>query len=173
MGNMGHDADQASAGGRAAWLAKLLVPVLMAGHVLFYDVLPALLAWVVGAAEALDLFAGFDAPSVHRLAGLGMFLSAVAAIITTESVTWMGRPFRVAHYLATVVVIGAALFPSLADWHRLRTGLTPDQFAVVQAYCYLALKVAVGILVGATVSWILLTRQQPLASVPKPQYSRK
>ena len=71
-----------------------------------------------------------------------------------------------------MVLIGAALFPSLADWHRVRLGLTPEQFALLQAYCYLALKVAVGMLVGATVSWILLTRYVALPS-RRPQYQRK
>jgi hypothetical protein len=165
--------DDAPARGRPAWVGKLLAPVVVAGHLLFYDALPAILTWVVGAAEGLDLFAGFDAPAVHRLAGLGTFLSAVAAIVTTESVTWVARPFRVGHYLMTVVVLGVALFPTLADWHRLRPGLTPDQFAIVQAYCYLTLKVAFGVLVGATVSWILLACHHPLSYTPRPQYSRK
>ncbi|HEV8641902.1 MAG TPA: hypothetical protein VGV13_12445 [Methylomirabilota bacterium] len=168
---MQSDADDASARGRWAWLGKLLVPVAIGGHVLFYDVLPALLAWVVGSAEGLDLFVGLDNPSLRRLAGLGLFLSAVAAIITAESVTRLARPFSLAHYLATVAVMGVALFPSLADWHRIRPGLTPDQFAIVQAYCYLVLKVTVGILIGATVSWILLA--QPLSYSPKPYYTRK
>src|SRR5207247_8317650 len=84
----------------------------------------------------------------------------------------LARPFGVRHFLATVVLIGAALFPSLADWHRVRLGLAPEQFAVLQSYCYLALKVAVGILVGATLSWILLTRYVSQPS-RRPQYQRK
>src|SRR5206468_2307768 len=81
----------------------------------------------------------FDHPSLRRLAGMGVFLSVIAAVITTESVTRLARPFGVRHFLATVVLIGAALFPSLADWHRVRLGLAPEQFAVLQSYCYLAL----------------------------------
>lgn len=165
--------DETKAGGYSEWLAKLLVPVVIAGHVLFYDALPALLTWAVGAAEGFDLFAGFDSPSVRRLAPLGLFLSAVAAIVTTESVTALARPFRITHYLATVVVMGVALFPVMADWHRIRPGLTPEQFAILQVYAYLALKVTVGILIGATVSWILLTRYRPVVYLPKPQLTRK
>ena len=155
--------DDESDAGRSELLGKLLVPVGIAGHVLSYDVLPAVLAWAVGSAQGLDLFSGFDNPSLRRVAALGLFLSAVAAIITTESVTRLARPFGVGHFLAIVVAIGVALFPSLADWHRIRLGLAPEQFAILQSYCYLALRVMVGFLIGATVSWILLARYVPRA----------
>jgi len=167
------EADERSAGRRSEMLEKLLVPVAVVGHVLFYDVLPALLTWVVGSTAGLDLFSAIDNPSLRRLAGLGLFLSVVAAIITTESVTRLARPFSIGHFLTTVVLIGAALFPTLADWHRLRLGLTPEQFALVQAYCYLALKVMVGILIGATLSWILQARYARLVSSRRPEYTRK
>jgi len=166
------EADQATDVGRSELLAKLLVPVAFAGHMLFYDVLPATLTWAVGSASGLDLFSAFEPPSLRRLAGMGVFLSVIAAAITTESITRLARPFSVRHFLATVVLIGAALFPSLAEWHRAKLGLAPEQFAVVQSYCYLTLKVAVGMLIGATVSWILLTRYRPLP-VHRPQYQRK
>lgn len=152
-------------------LARLLLVVGLGGHILFYDVLPAALAWVVGSAGGLNLFAGFESPTFQRVAGLGVFLSALGAIITTESITRLARPFSIGPFLVTVFAIGAALFPSLADWHRLRLGLTPEQFAVLQSYCYLALRVMVGILIGATVSWILLARPAPF--VPRPQLTRK
>src|SRR5438876_2495250 len=167
------EADERSAGRRSEMLEKLLVPVAIVGHVLFYDVLPALLTWVVGSTAGLDLFSAIDNPSLRRLAGLGLFLSVVAAIITTESVTRLARPFSIGHFLTTVVLIGAALFPTLADWHRLRLGLTPEQFALVQAYCYLALKVMVGILIGATLSWILQARYARLVSSRRHEYTRK
>jgi hypothetical protein len=153
------------------WLARLLVPVRIAGHVLFYDVLPGLVAWGIASAGWLDVFSAFDNPALRRLAGLGVFLSVVAAIITTESVTRLARPFSLRHFIATVVVIGVALFPPLADWHRIRLGLAAEHFALLQSYCYLALKVTVGILVGATVSWILLGRYT--SGVRRPQYTRK
>lgn len=168
-----NDAQDSPERGRSEWMAKLLVPVAVVGHVLFYDVLPASLAWAAGWVGGLDLFSGFDNPALHRVAGLGMFLSAVAAIITTESVTRLARPFSVGHFLVAVVAMGAALFPALADWHRVRLGLAPEHFAVLQSYCYLALRVVVGILIGATVSWILLVRYTPLTAAPRPQYSRK
>jgi len=170
---MRDEMDEASEVGHSEFLAKLLVPVGIAGHVLFYDVLPAALTWIAGSPKGLDLFSAFEQPSLRRLAGMGVFLSVIAAVITTESVTRLARPFRVTHFLATVVLIGAALFPSLADWHRVRLGLTPEQFALLQAYCYLALKVTVGILVGATVSWILVGRYTSMVGSRRPQYTRK
>jgi hypothetical protein len=167
-----NETGEGSAAERSAWMGRLKVPVVIVGHVLFYDVLPAVLAWGVGSAAGLALFSGFDQPSLRRVAGLGLFLSVVAAIITTESVTRLGRPFSVRHFLVAVVVFGIALFPFLADWHRVQLGLPPEQFAVVQAYCYLAMKVIVGILIGATVSWILLARPVP-PPAPRPYLTRK
>jgi hypothetical protein len=173
-----NEADKADSPGeepvrRWEWLGKLLIPVGIAGHVLFYDVLPVSLAWVVGASGGLDLFVGLDNPALRRVAALGVFLSAVAALITTESVTRLARPFSVGQFLAAAAVIGAALFPFMADWHRVRLGLAPEHFALVQSYCYLALRVTVGILIGATVSWILLARYAPLALSSRPQHTRK
>ncbi|MGH7324467.1 MAG: hypothetical protein ACREJ9_07455 [Candidatus Rokuibacteriota bacterium] len=168
-----NDADDRAEVRRSEWVAKLLVPVAVVGHVLFYVVLPASLTWAVGWAGGADLFSGFDSAPIRRVAGIGMFLSAVAAIITTESVTRLGRPFSVGHFVVTMVVMGAALFPSLAEWHRVRLGLAPEHFVVLQSYCYLALRVVVGILIGATVSWILLGRYTSVATAPRPQYSRK
>lgn len=172
---MGYSTETAEPGG--AWLSalggRLLVPVVIATRVLCYDVLPAALAWLVSSAGGFDLFSSFNNPALRRLEGLGLFLSVVGAIITAESVTHMGRPFSVSHFLVTAVVMGVALFPSLAEWHRVRIGLTLEQFALVQTYCYLALKVTVGILIGATVSWILLARYARIASAPSHQYSRK
>src|SRR5712691_2014590 len=108
----------------AAWgpelFGKPLIALVIAGHVLVYDVLPAVLAWAVGSAQGLDLFSGFDTPSIRRVAALGLFLSAVAAIITTESATLLGRPFGRGAFITTAVAIGVVLFPSLADWHRIR-----------------------------------------------------
>src|SRR5207244_3566082 len=167
------EADERSAGRRSEMLEKLLVPVAIVGHVLFYDVLPALLTWVVGSTAGLDLFSAIDNPMLRRLSGLGLFLSVVAAIITTESITRLARPFSLRHFLATALVIGVALFPPLADWHRIRLGLAPEHFALLQAYCYLALKVTVGILVGATVSWILVGRYTSMVGSRRPQYTRK
>src|SRR3989454_596713 len=142
----------------------------LGGYKLYLDLL--LDAWD-GREGGTEVIGGIDNPSLRRLAGLGLFLSVVAAIITTESVTRLARPFSIGHFLTTVVLIGAALFPTLADWHRLRLGLTPEQFALVQAYCYLALKVMVGILIGATLSWILQARYARLVSSRRPEYTRK
>src|SRR3989442_11041438 len=134
------EADERSAGRRSEVLEKLLVPVAIVGHVLFYDVLPALLTWVVGSTAGLDLFSAIDNPSLRRLAGLGLFLGVVAAIITTESVTRLARPFSIGTFLTTVVLIRAALFPTPADWPPLRPRLTPQQFPLVEGYWSLALK---------------------------------
>jgi len=144
---------------RPELLWKLLVPVGIAGHILFYDVLPAVLAWAVSSSQGLDLFSGLDNPSLRRIAALGLFLSALAAIITTESATRLSRPFSIGHFLAACVAIGVALFPSLADWHRIHLGLTSEAYGLLQSYCYLALRIMVGILIGATLSWVLLARK--------------
>ena len=167
------ETDAQSAVWRSALFGKLLIALVIAGHVLFYDVLPAVLAWAVGSAQGLDLFSGFDTPSLRRVAALGLFLSAVAAIITTESVTLLGRPFGRGTFITTAVAIGVVLFPSLADWHRIRLGLTPDQFAILQSYCYLALRVMVGFLIGAVVSWVGFARYMSQVSSDRPQHSRK
>jgi hypothetical protein len=164
--------DEARDLARWEFLARLLVPVRIAGHVLFYDALPALLAWGLGSARWLDLFSAFDNPALRRLTGLGIFLSIVAAIMTTESVTRLARPFSLRQFLATTVVIGVALFPPLADWHRIRLGLAPEYFALLQSYSYLVLKITVGILIGATVSWVLVGRYT-IVSLHRPQYTRK
>lgn len=158
--------------GRSEWLARALVRVSIVGHVLVHEILPAGLVWAIGSAEALDVFSGFDTPALRRVAGLGLFLSAVAAIITTESLTRLARPFRVGHFLIAVSAIGVFLFPSLAEGQRIHLGLTAEQFIVLQSYCYLALRVIVGILIGATVSWVLLAGYSPLP-VPRYQPSRK
>src|SRR5438046_10604256 len=91
----GNEADETGERGRSQLLEKLLVPVAIAGHVLFYDVLPAVLAGGVGPTAGLDLFSAFDNPSLRRLAGLRVFLSVVAAIITTQGGTRHARPFSV------------------------------------------------------------------------------
>jgi len=171
--SIGDETDDRSSVWRSELFGKFLIALVIAGHVLFYDVLPAVLAWAVGSAQGLDLFSGFDAPSLRRVAALGFFLSAVAAIITTESVTLMGRPFGPGAFITTAVAIGVVLFPSVADWHRIRLGLAPDQFAILQSYCYLALRVMVGFLIGAIVSWVGLARYMSQLSAERPQHARK
>src|SRR2546422_8975999 len=108
--------------GRGIWrselLWNLLVPVGIAGHILFFDVLPAGLAWAVSSSQGLDLFSGLDNPPLRRIAGLGLFLSALAAIITRESGTRLSRRFSVGHFLAGRVAIAAARCPSFARCHR-------------------------------------------------------
>ena len=59
----GDEPKEARDGARSQLLARLLVPVRIAGHVLFYDALPALLAWGIGSARWLDVFSAFDSPS--------------------------------------------------------------------------------------------------------------
>ncbi|HXH83696.1 MAG TPA: hypothetical protein VNN07_12325 [Candidatus Tectomicrobia bacterium] len=141
----------------AAVLAKLGALAGIAGTVLLYDLLPAALALAVSAVEGLDVFAPFIDPAVHgRLGRLGLFLSAVAAVIACESLTRLGRPFGLPAFLATVAVLAAALFPSLAAAHRVQLGLAAEHMALLLAYAYLALKVTVGILAGAVVSWIII-----------------
>ena len=88
---------------------------------------------------------------------MGLLLGAVAAVITTYSFTLLGRAFSLGKFIVTAVVIGAAIFPFLATANKLTLGLTTDQLAVLLSYAYLGLKVAVGVLIGATVSWMLVS----------------
>src|SRR5262249_61274167 len=127
----GDEMDEPGDVGHSELLAKLLVPVSFAGHVLFYDVLPAALTWIAGSPKGLDLFSAFEHPALRRLAGIGIFLSVIAAVITTESVTRLARPFSVRHFLVTVVLIGGGTLPPPADWHRVRPRPAPRQFRLL------------------------------------------
>ncbi|HXG02393.1 MAG TPA: hypothetical protein VNO23_03115 [Candidatus Binatia bacterium] len=119
--------------------------------------LPAAVAWLVSAGERFDILAPLIDPAVPvHLGRLGVFLSLVAAVVTTQSLLWLGRPFGIGHLGASLAAIALALFPSLASMHRMPFGLTPEQIAVAAAYAYLVLKVAVGVLVGGVVSWMLM-----------------
>ena len=132
--------------------------LLGAWNLILHVGLPAVLTWGVGTARGLDVLSPLiDAPLQHRLGPLALLLSITAAIITTESVTRLGRPFGLGKFFVTTVAVGAALFPFLAVSHRLTVRFTPDQIAVVLSYAYLALRVAIGVLIGAIVSWVLLS----------------
>ncbi len=138
-------------------LAKLGAALGVLWSLLLYDALPAAAAWALSAAESLDIFAPFiEAPLQARLGRLGLFLGMVAAVIANESLTRLGRPFRLPHLVGTLAALGVALFPFLAAAHRVPLGLPADVFAVIVSYAYLVLKVTVGILIGATISWILI-----------------
>lgn len=118
--------------------------------------LPAGLAWIIGG-ERFDVLGPLIDPVLPmRLGRLGLLLSLVAAIVTTQSLLWLGRPFGIPQLAGTVGLIALALFPFLASIHRMPFGLTEEQIAVASAYAYLVLKVAVGVLAGAIVSWILM-----------------
>lgn len=119
---------------------------------------PVALVLAVSTAERLDVFSPITGADLQRRLGpMGLLLGAVAAVITTYSFTLLGRAFSLGKFLLTAIVIGAAIFPFLAAANKLTLGLTPDQFAVLLSYAYLALKVAVGVLIGATVSWMLVS----------------
>jgi hypothetical protein len=151
----------------AALTTRLLAALGVVWTLLLYDGLPAFLAWAVSTVEGVDLFAPFTSAAIdQKLGRLGLFLSAVAAIVTTESVTRLARPFGLPQVLLTVSVIGVALFPILASGQQMHLGLTADQFAILLGYSYLVLKVAVGILIGATVSWALLAHGPVTAPAP-------
>jgi len=120
--------------------------------------LPAVLAWGVGAARGLDVLSPLiDEGLQRRLGPLALLLSIGAAIITTESITRLDRPFGIGKYLLTTVAVGAAMFPFLAVGHHVPMHLTPDQIAMALSYAYLALRVGMGVLIGALVSWVLLS----------------
>lgn len=136
-------------------------------QVMLHVGLPVLGVWVVGASERLDLFAPFmDVEVADRFGRLGLFLGMGAAVIATESLTRVARPFGLGAFLLTATTMGAAMLPFLAEPNDVRLGLTDGQFAVVVAYAYLALKVGVGVIIGAVMSWILLAHApQPLPRV--------
>jgi hypothetical protein len=141
---------------RSEALTRLSAAAGVIWNLLLYDGLPAALAWAFNALEGVDLFAPFiDASLARRLGRLGLFLSAVAAIIASESILRLGRGFGLAQFVLALLALGAALFPMLATFHRLPLGLPPDQFAVVLSYAYLVLKITVGILIGATVALVV------------------
>lgn len=157
---------------RSPVLAKLAGALRVVWSVVLYDGVPALLAWAVSAVEVVDVVSPFtDASLPRRLGRLGLFLSVIAAIITNESVIRLARPFGLGKFVLTVSTLGVALFPLLAAWHRLPLGLTPDQLAVVLSYAYLILKVAVGVLIGATVSWVLVGHLSAPAATPAASYT--
>lgn len=120
--------------------------------------IPAAMMLAISTAERLDVVGPLtDDLLQRRLGPLGLLLGVVAAVITTYSFTLLGRPFSLGKFLVTAIVIGGAIFPFLAASNRLTLGLTADQLAVLLAYAYLGLKVAVGVLVGATFSWVLVS----------------
>lgn len=132
--------------------------ILHAWSLILYAGVPVALVLAVSTAERLDVFGPLTGADLQqRLGPMGLLLGAVAAVITTYSFSLLGRAFSLGKFLLTAVVIGCAIFPFLAGANRLTLGLTPDQFAVLLSYAYLALKVAVGVLIGATVSWMLVS----------------
>jgi hypothetical protein len=136
--------------------------------------LPAVLAWLVSAGARFDVLGPvIDPVSPARLGRLGVFLCVVAAIVTTQSLLWLGRPFGVGQLTAIAAVMGIALFPFLASVHGMPAGLTPEQIAVAGAYAYLVLRVAVGILVGGVVGWVLIAHLPTGAAPPRRLTPRK
>lgn len=129
---------------------------------LLHDILPAACVWALHVGEQLDLFGRLIHPQLHvKLGPLALFLGMGAAVVTAESFTrwnWhgTGESFRVSYFLATVAVLGLALFPFLADWDRMLSSvLAPKLAAVGIHYAYLLLKLTVGVLVGGIISWLL------------------
>ena len=148
-------------------LAKIRAFFSVVWQVALHVGLPVLCVWAVNASEGVDLFAPFmDGAVADRLGRLGLFLGMGAAVIATESLTRVARPFGLGAFLLTAGAMGVAMLPFLAEPNDVKLGLTPGQFAVVVAYAYLILKVGVGVIVGAVVSWILLVHApQPLPRV--------
>lgn len=143
---------------RSPALDHLLSALRVAWSVVLHAGIPAALVLAVSTAERLDVFGPLTGAELQRRLGpMGLLLGAIAAVITTYSFTLLGRAFGLGKFLLTAVVIGCAIFPFQAAANRLTLGLTPDQFAVLLSYAYLGLKVSVGVLIGATVSWMLLS----------------
>jgi hypothetical protein len=151
---------------RSPAVDQLLAALSVVWTILVHLGLPASLALVINTAEALDVFSPFIDATLHRrLGALGLLLSVGAAIVTTESVARLGRPFGIGKFVVTAAMIGVAAFPFLTASHRVTFGLGPNESAVVLSYAYLALKLCVGVLIGATVSWVLYAR--PVRMAPR------
>ncbi len=136
--------------------------------------LPAVLAWLVSTGERFDVLGPVIEPMLPaRLGRLGVFLCIVAAIVTTQSLLWLGRPFGVGQLSVIAAVMGIALFPFLASAYGMPAGLTSEQIAVAGAYAYLVIRVAVGILVGGIVGWILIAHLPTAAAPPRRLTPRK
>jgi hypothetical protein len=153
-------------------LAKLRAFLRVVFGVALYGALPALLVWALSAARDLNLLSPLiDAGVQQRLGRLGLFLGAVAAIIATESLTRLNRPFGLGPFFLTVTGLGVAMFPFLAARHEVTFGLSEQQVGLVLSYAYLVVEVAVGLLVGAIMSWILLAHGDPEPLPLRPRYT--
>lgn len=151
-------------------LAKIRAFFGVIWQVVLHVGLPILCVWAASASERVDVFAPFmDAAVADRFGRLGLFLGMGAAVIATESLTRLARPFGLGAFLLTASVMGVAMLPFLAEPNGMSLGLNPGQFGIVVAYAYLILKVGVGVIVGAVMSWILLAHApQPLPPVRRP-----
>jgi hypothetical protein len=120
--------------------------------------LPGVMAWALSAGKGLNVLAPIVAEAAvqERLGRLATLLSVVAAILATETVVWRARPFGLVPLLATGGVLMAALFPFLAAPHQLTFGVAPALVGILLSYGYLVLQATVGVIIGATVSWLFL-----------------
>lgn len=143
-------------------LARIRAFFAVVWQVALHVGLPVMAVWAINASERVDVFAPFiDGAVVDRLGRLGLFLGMGAAVIATESLIRVARPFGLGSFLLTSAAMGVAMLPFVAEPHDVKLGLTTGQFAVVVSYAYLILKVGVGVIVGAVVSWILLVHAAP------------
>jgi hypothetical protein len=143
-------------------LAKIRAFFGVVWQIVLHVGMPVAGVWAINASERMDLFAPFmDGAVAERLGRLGLFLGMGAAVIATESLTRVARPFGLGSFLLTAGAMAVAMLPFLAEPNDVRLGLTSGQFAVVVAYAYLVLKVGVGVIVGAVMSWVLLVHAVP------------
>jgi len=148
-------------------LAKIRAFFGVVWQVALHVGLPVVAVWAINASERVDVFAPFmDGAVAGRLGRLGLFLGMGAAVVATESLTRMERPFGLGAFLLTVAGMAVAMLPFVAGPNDVSLGLTKGQFAVVVSYAYLILKVGVGVIVGAVVSWVLLVHAAPRPALP-------
>ncbi len=174
MGGSFKDDDLYEEDENAEALAKIRAFFGVVWQVTLHVGLPVLVVWAINASERVDLFLPFTDEAVgERLGRLGLFLGMGAAVIATESLTRVLRPFGLGAFLLTVGVMGVAMLPFVAEPNDVSLGLTPGQFAILVSYAYLTLKVGVGVIVGAVVSWILLAHAPQMPPRPRRLTPRK
>ena len=162
MGESSKDDDLYEEDENAEALAKIRAFFGVVWQVVLHVGIPILAVWAVNVSERVDLFSPFmDGPVTERLGRLGLFLGMGAAVIATESLTRLMRPFGLGAFLLTVGVMAVAMLPFIAEPNDVSLGLSPGQFAILVSYAYLILKVGVGVIVGAVVSWVLLAHTPP------------
>jgi hypothetical protein len=134
---------------------QFATPIKLFVNILFNDVAPAALVWAIHQARVYELFQlPVSAVIVDRIGTIGLWLSALAAVVANEA--FLRRPpFNLWHFFASALAIAMALFPFIAASYDVDWGPSPEAIAIISHYCFLALEVAFGVLIGGSLSLVL------------------